>query len=356
MTALSYPSPQNVRNQPARTAGTPEVVLIYNGNAGTSTHGGNPLAPLLPVIAPPEDLSAEPVWVEEARSYIRAETGSDPLIVATKSEEEAVQALRDATQRNVGLVIAAGGDGTLRSAANILAGTETVMGILPKGTVNVFARELSIPLDDPLGALQIALHGRTRRVDVGCVRVPSNPEGQFFLLMASLGFDATAVDNVNMEVKETMGAGAYVLAGLSTLANYVPPSVTLTVYGSDKISGVPITRTSDAFAILIANTTLYGGDFRAAPDALLDDGLLDIFVFDAAPGLPAPLQRANFAKQFGLAALGQHLSDPNVHYITASRLEITCEPETALQVDGDAFGVQSSFSIEVLPRALAVRG
>jgi YegS/Rv2252/BmrU family lipid kinase len=329
--------------------------LIYNGNAGSSTHAPNPLAQFLPAALPVAP-AGEPVWIEEARDFIRAETGDDPVVVATMSEEEALATLRDATARGVGLVIAAGGDGTLRSAANVLAGTETVLGILPKGTVNVFARELSIPLDDPLGALRIALHGRTRRVDVGCVRVPSRPEGQYFLLMASLGFDATAVDNVNLDVKETMGAGAYVLAGLSTLANYVPPWVTLTAYGSDLISGVPITRKSNAFAVLIANTTLYGGDFRAAPDALLDDGLLDVFVFDAAPGLPAPLQRANFAKQFGLAALGQHLGGPNAHYITASPLEITREPETALQVDGDPFGVQSSFSIEVLPRALAVRG
>jgi diacylglycerol kinase family enzyme len=201
--------------------------LIYNGNAGSSTHAPNPLAQFLPAALPVAP-AGEPVWIEEARDFIRAETGDDPEIVATMSEEEAVATLRDATARGVGLVIAAGGDGTLRSAANVLAGTETVLGILPKGTVNVFARELSIPLDDPLGALRIALHGRTRRVDVGCVRVPSRPEGQYFLLMASLGFDATAVDNVNLDVKETMGAGAYVLAGLSTLANYVPPWVTLT--------------------------------------------------------------------------------------------------------------------------------
>ncbi len=348
--SVASPTPiSNVTSSARR--GTSEIVLIYNGTAGTSSQGGVAL-----LSSPTENRSEPPAWIEEAKAFLYAETGNAPQIVATESEEHAIEVVREASRRNVPLVIAAGGDGTLRTAANVLAGTETVLGILPKGTVNVFARELSIPLDDPIAALQIALHGRTRRVDVGCVRVPNKPEGQLFLLMASLGFDATAVDNVNPGIKSVVGASAYVLAGLSTLANFVPPAVTVTVHGSAKMPGVPITRTSDAFAILIANTTLYGGDFRAAPDALLDDGLLDIFVFDAVPGLPAPLQRANFAKQFGLAALGQHLSDPHVYYTTASKLEVFCEPATALQVDGDAFGVQSSFSIEVLPQALAVRG
>ncbi len=327
--------------------GTPEVTLMYNPTSGGALQSGG--------IVLPGGRNQHLVWLEDATTFLKAETGVAPNLIATETPEEALATLRDLVQRSAPLVIAAGGDGTLRTAANVLAGTDTALGILPRGTVNVFARELSIPLDDLTAALQLALHGRTRRVDVGCIWVPNREEGQLFLLMASLGVDALAVDNVNPDVKEFVGASAYVLAGLSTLANFVPPTITLRVHGSDVARGVPIVRSSEAFAVLIANTTLYGGDFRAAPDALLDDGLFDVFVFDAVPGLPAPLQRANFAKQFGLAALGQHLGDPHVHYITASRLEVTCVPATSLQADGDSFGTQPSFFVEVMPQSLAVR-
>ncbi|MBC8140848.1 MAG: diacylglycerol kinase family lipid kinase, partial [Armatimonadetes bacterium] len=299
--------------------------------------------------------TAEPAWIADARAYLLAETGAEPRIVATTSEEHAAETIRAAVAQKVPLLIAAGGDGTLRLAASILAHSETTLGILPKGTVNVLARELSIPLDDDRAALQLALHGKTRRIDMGCVHVPDKPDGEHFLIMASLGVDATAVENVDQGVKGFMGAGAYVMSGITTLAGYVPPTVTLTVRGGNCADGVAVTRTSQAFLTVITNTVLYGGDFRASPNALLDDGLLDVVVFDAARDLPLPLQRANFAKQFGLAAAALHLNDPDVHYVTASDVEITCDPPTYLQVDGDPFGVQGSFRIETLPRALAVR-
>lgn len=336
---------------------TAQVVLIYNGNAGVSTQNTNPLAPLAPLLGgnDADDSDKEPEWIADARAYLQAETGTEPRIVATTSEEHAAETIRAAVAEKVPLLIAAGGDGTLRLAASILAHSETAMGILPKGTVNVLARELSIPLDDDKAALQIALHGKTRRIDMGCVHVPDKPERTHFLMMASFGVDATAVENVDQGIKGFMGAGAYVMAGIGTLAGYVPPTVSITVRGGNLASGVATTRTSQAFLVVITNTVLYGGDFRASPDALLDDGLLDVVVFDAAKDLPLPLQRANFAKQFGLAAAALHLSDADVHYVTATDVEITCDPPTALQVDGDPFGVQGTFRIETLPRALAVR-
>ena len=333
-----------------------QVVMIYNANAGSSTHNPNPLAALLPGNDPEPDADTkEPEWIAEARAYIRAETGTDPHIVATTSEEHSAETIKDAVAQGVPLLIAAGGDGTLRLAASLLRGSETALGILPKGTVNVLARELSIPLDDDVAALQLALHGRTRHIDMGCIHVPGRDDCAYFLIMASLGVDATAVENVDKNVKGVMGAGAYVMAGLSTLSGYVPPTVTLTVRGGNCADGVAVTRASQAFLTVITNTVLYGGDFRASPNALLDDGLLDVVIFDAAKDVPLPLQRANFAKQFGLAAAALHLNDPDVHYVTASDIEITCDPPTALQVDGDPFGTQAQFRIETLPRVLAVR-
>ena len=351
MPVSAYPAPV----AETAPAAPPQVVIIYNGNAGSSQRGANPLANLLTPAPDAQGDTDEPDWVSDARAYIRAETGAAPEIIATQSEDDAHDAVKSAVARKVPLLIAAGGDGTLRLAANHLANTETTLGILPRGTVNVLARELAIPLDDPLAALQIALHGKTRRIDSGCVFTQDKPDGTLFLMMASLGVDATAVDNVDQGVKGFIGAGAYVMSGLSTLAGYDPPAITLTVRGGDLASGVPVSRTSNAFLIIITNTTLYGGDFCATPDAKLDDGLLDVVVFDAAPGLPAPLQRANFVKQFGLAAIGQHMSDADIHYVTAANIEVHCDPPTALQVDGDPFGVQANFRIEVMPNALSVR-
>jgi len=311
------------------------------------------LAPLLPS---PSDYKAHPpAWLEDARSFIKSETGVEPLIAATETQEEAAQISRDAANRNVPLVIAAGGDGTLRTVAQEIAGSQTALGIVPKGTVNVFARELSIPLNDTFAALRIAIHGRTRHVDLGCFRTLEQEAPHVFLLMASLGIDAIAVENTKKEIKDAVGAPAYVLAGLSSLANFVPSKTAVTVHGCNLVSEVPITHVSEPFAVLMMNSGLYGGDFRVTSDALLDDGLLNAFIFNAVPGQPAPLQRATFVKQFGLAAIGQYQADSNIHHVMASRLEITCEPEMGLQVDGDSVGMQSRFIIEVMPRALAVR-
>ena len=352
MSVLSPALPENAALR--RATGTPQVVLIYNTTSGAMVQGsGWGLGPLLP--GPPDDKPHPPAWLEDAQAFIRAETGTEPKIVATETQDEAIETVKDAARQGVPLVIAAGGDGTLRTAATHLADTETALGIIPHGTVNVFARELGIALDDALGAVKRAVTGQVRRVDMGCIHLPGAQTGQLFLLMASLGVDAVAVEGVNKAVKDVVGAGAYVLSGLSTLAGFVAPKVTLHIAGADIVSGASFSRVSEPFAVLVMNSGLYGGDFRAIPDARIDDGLLDVLVFDTEPDSPATLQRATYARQFGIAAMGRHKDDESIHYVRAARIEIVCEPGTALQVDGDSCGSQERFIIETMPGALAVR-
>lgn len=263
----------------------------------------------------------------------------------------AAQRARRAADEGADLVIAAGGDGTVRAAAEGLVDSQTTLGILPRGTMNVLARALGIALDDWRAACDLCLDGHTRQIDLGRIDVgsgdadaPSSTRAHF-LLMCSVGLDAAAVAGVNTDVKGVVGAPAYVLSGLATLAGYTPTHLTLTLDG--EAYSVP------AFMAVIANVASYGGDFQIAPHATLDDGLLDVCVFEAPAG-PPPVQKASFLRQMGAMALSRHLIDPDVSYFRARRVEIVSAPEAPVQIDGDALG-RTSVVVDVLPRALRVR-
>lgn len=319
------------------------ALLIYNPDAGRSLAAGRVPIPLPPVIGAGKSGAgniAVPRWLEETLSYLRVASGVEVAAVAAQSFDHAAQTARAAAQTGADLVIAAGGDGTLRAVAEGLTGTKTAMGILPRGTVNVLAREFGIPLDDPTRALDICLGGKTRAIDLGRIG------NRYFLLMCSVGFDALTVGNVNPEVKGVVGASAYVLAAVATLATYTPPEMTLILDGEPRATG-------PTFMVVVANAPTYGGDFRLAPEADMGDGLLDVCVFEAPAG-PLPVQRAAFIRQIGAVALGRHLQDPDVQFYRARRIELYAAPQTSVQIDGDALGA-TPLTVEVAPGALSVR-
>ena len=116
----------------------------------------------------------------------------------TQSAGDGEQLARKAVKHQVNLVIAAGGDGTINEIIQGLAGSETALGVLPSGTVNVWARELGIPLDDTR-ARNILVHGQTRRIDLGCVN------GRYFLLMVGIGFDGEVTQAVEGKPLKRLG-------------------------------------------------------------------------------------------------------------------------------------------------------
>lgn len=325
---------------------SPRIVLVYNPTAGASPFArGRLTVPLPPaLLARPHPPEPEPAWVQDARAYLHVLTGAPPRAVAPVSYEDAVRTAREAALAGAELVVAAGGDGTLRAVAEGLAGTDTALGVLPRGTVNVFARELGIPLLDTHAALDICANGETRRVDMGRVA------DRHFLLMASVGFDALAVGNVNADLKDVVGAPAYALSALASFATFTPPTLTVTLGDG---SAPPIHR-GPTFLCVIANTASYGGDFRIAPEARTDDGLLDVYLFEAPDGPPA-LQSAAFLRHVGEIALGTHLHNPLARYLRASRVRIDSEPASAVQADGDPLGSAGSLTVEAVPGALRVR-
>jgi diacylglycerol kinase (ATP) len=293
-----------------------KVALIYNSNAGKSA-----ATSLLPLLGgPPSD------WLETAREYLRIWLGGNVREYPSETLAETLSAARSAVQSGAHLVIAAGGDGTVGAVASVLGGTETRMGILPRGTTNVLSRELGIPLDDVEEALDICLNGVTRAIDVGRLG-----HDHYFLLT---------------DLKDIVGRGAYVVSSLANAPAYTPPRITL------RLDDEPA-RTFQAFTVIISNTAAYGGDLPVAPKASIDDGQFDICVFEAPEGLPA-IQWATFLRQIGAWAIGRHIDDPNVHYFQAQRLTVEAVPETAVQIDGDALGT-TPITVEAVPRALHVQ-
>jgi YegS/Rv2252/BmrU family lipid kinase len=212
------------------------------------------------------------------------------------------------------LVVAAGGDGTVNEVLNgigdIHDGFDRVcLGVLPLGTVNVFARELGIP-STVWDAWKMLLHEHEICIDLPCVEhsAGGEPQRRYFVQMAGAGLDARAVELVNWPLKKKTGPLAYMIAGLKAL-----PS------SRYKISAAAGHNEAGEL-VLVGNGRLYGGRYEVFPGADMRDGLLDVCVFPrvnwltlarCAPGLllwgklPAGAVRRFQAASFTLTGSGQ---------------------------------------------------
>ena len=213
---------------------------------------------------------------EKARRFRRHldAIGQESTLKLTTAAGEARQLAAEAIGEGFEVVVAAGGDGTLNEVLNGIGdvpdGFERArLGVLPLGTVNVFARELAIPLK--LNAAWAAIRqGRETRIDLPRVEYRANgaPQYRRFAQMAGAGLDARAIERVQWQLKKQIGPLAYVVAGLRALLG--AQSKTTAAGGGHSATGE---------LVLIGNGRLYGGDYRVFPQADLRDGLLDVCVF-----------------------------------------------------------------------------
>ncbi|MEY4386542.1 MAG: hypothetical protein RLY20_1825 [Verrucomicrobiota bacterium] len=233
----------------------------------------------------------------------------------------AAEAVRDGFET----IIAAGGDGTLNEVLNGIGeadGFERVrLGVLPLGTVNVFARELHIPIKLH-EAWQIVLRGRETRMDLPFADFTNKgkPERRWFAQLAGAGLDSRAIELVDWQLKKKIGPFAYVWAGLKALAER---KLTLSVASANlQLEGE---------LILIGNGRLYGGNFATFKDARLNDGKLDVCAFP----------RVNFwtlLRCAGPLLLSKRLPEALVRRIQTEQFTLT-GPETAtFELDGELAG------------------
>jgi len=286
--------------------------------------------------------AAERAWLA---GRCRSLGWAEPLWLETTEADPGPGQARRALAEGVDIVIAFGGDGTVRAVAAEIAGTVVPLGVLAAGTGNLLARNLSLPITDLDAALDVALTGTVRQVDVVRAEIDVSGEDhdvrrETFLVMAGLGFDAEVMASVEPDLKERVGWWAYVVAGVSRLTG-TPTRAVLILDG-----GEPLTVRMRS--VLVGNCGMLTGGMMMMPDATLDDGVLDVAVV-------APRGVVGWGAEVAGAVTRARSNHPVVQHLRCRSIEIRCEKPVHVQLDGDAAESARVLRATVDPGALLVR-
>jgi diacylglycerol kinase (ATP) len=236
----------------------------------------------------------------------------------------------------VDFVIAAGGDGTVRSVANGLAGSDVPLGIVPAGTGNLLARNLDLPLEEA-EAIGVALDGRDHAIDLIELTIDGGRR-EHFAVMAGAGVDAMIMDETDPNLKRVVGPAAYFVAAGKAMGRR-PMHLTITIDGGRR-------RHRRAMLVLIGNVGKLPAGIDLLPDAVPDDGLLDIFV--ASP------RRLRDWIGVLIGLVRRHHRGP-AEAGSGRRIEVSMREAENYQLDGDVVGSCQRMVAEIKPGALTVR-
>jgi len=237
---------------------------------------------------------------------------------------------RQAVTDGVDALVALGGDGMVHVALQAVAGTDTPLGIVPAGTGNDLAASLAIPQRDPLAAADLILAGGIRRIDA--VRT----DGRWFACVLGAGFDSVVNERANT-MRWPRGPMRYNVAIAFELPRFRPMPFVLTLDGEE--------WRTDAMLVAVGNAQSYGAGIKITPNAVLDDGLLDVFVL-------APVSKLDFVRTLPKARTGSHLGHPAVTVRRARKVTID-SPGVVAYADGERMG-PLPITCECVPGALQV--
>jgi len=251
----------------------------------------------------------------------------------TSGPKEAVEAARQAAANQYSHVIAVGGDGTVNEVVNGIAGKNTVFGVLPTGTGNDLARMLNIPTD-PLLAVRRISDRRQKSIDL--LKLKST----YIAGAIGIGFDGAVAEDMNRASwKKRAGSFGYVLSTLKLIFKF--PPFTLYLFIDDQ---TVIFR--DCWLVAIGNSQFYGGGMRICPDAIEDDGILDVCVVHN-------LSQIELLRLFPCVFSGRHIFHPNVVCLRGKEVRIHTDPTVPIHGDGEMMGTTPS-EIFIQPQALHV--
>lgn len=274
--------------------------------------------------------------LEDAQVFLQ-EHGWDVTIKLTEGPGDGKRLAQEAVNDKRDVVIATGGDGTINEIIQALAGSDTALGILPSGTVNVWAREIGVPLNNIKAASEILINGQIRRIDLGQVNE------RYFLLMATIGFDAEVTRTVE-NLPKKLGVISYIIHGTWLGLGY--PNFTIFMQTDGR------TIRERALQVVFGNTQLYAGTIKFTWQAKSDDGLIDISLVRSQ----GVMGRFAILLDF---LLRRKRRTQWVRYDSAKEIKVHANQRTAIQVDGDPEGYTNPrgyppTTIRVMPGALKV--
>jgi len=227
--------------------------------------------------------------------------------------------------------VALGGDGLVGAVADALKHSDAVVGVLPGGRGNDFARALGIPRDVQ-GACDVLATGVVRELDLGQVGTAT------FIGIASCGFDSDA-NRVANETRLVRGNLVYAYGALRTLATWRPASFEVRIDGGE-------VRQMRGYTVAAANSKAYGGGMFMAPAASLEDGMLDVV-------LVADVPKLRFLALLPTVFKGLHVRQPNVEVLRTSEVQIRADRPFVLYADGDPIA-ELPVTVRCLPKAVRV--
>jgi YegS/Rv2252/BmrU family lipid kinase len=271
----------------------------------------------------------------EALRMALADAGhADPAWCAVDKSRKAPKLVRRLLAERIDRLLVWGGDGTVRRCIDTLIAEDAKveLAILPAGTANLLAKALEIPID-LAGAVDVALHGEPRPIDVGIVN------GESFAVMAGTGFDALMIRDADDSTKDRLGRISYLRAAARHLRT-PGANVTIRVDGRRWFDG-------HAACVLVGNVGRILGGIKVFPDARYDDGLLDVGVVTASG-------RADWLRVGTRALVGRIDSSPLVHIVQASAATIELDRTMPWELDGGDQPRAKMFKVSVLPGRQAI--
>jgi YegS/Rv2252/BmrU family lipid kinase len=228
------------------------------------------------------------------------------------------------------IVAAMGGDGIIGAVAGELRDGAGVLAVLPGGRGNDFARKLGISFD-PVEAAALLETGEERRIDL------AEADGTAYLGILSAGFDSD-VSRIALETRLKLGTFVYTYGVLRAIVGWKPASWEVTIDGK--------TTTFDGFSVAVANSGVFGGGMYLAPDAKLDDGLLEVITI-------ASQSKLRYLRGLPRVFNGSHLKDPAVTLVQGKEVTFQADRPFRAYADGDPIG-DLPLTVRVLPGSLRV--
>lgn len=299
-----------------------------------STTSNNANTSRLFVILNPKSGSYAEDAVRKALGSVFSCDDGSCVIHEMKGHDDLGRLAREAAERGCGIIVAAGGDGTVSAIAEGLVGTETPLGIIPLGTANVLARELGIPV--ALDAAVALLAGPHATVAIDAMKV----EDKHYFTQVGVGIDSMMIAGTTREKKKRFGRVAYLTTAVACLVGFEPRRFAVRVDGR--------TTHHRASQVLLANCgTLGQPPFRWGPDIAPDDGRIDVCIARARTFV-------DYVRLGWLVVRGRQRDSPNVHYLVAERsVSIRTRKPFPVQADGEIIG-ETPVGVRVVQGAVRV--